>query len=168
MRAWLDRLERFGAQAENALLVTLLVGMLGLATAQIVGRNLLGESFILGDEALRLMVLWLTLAGAMAASRADRHVSVSLLDRFLHGRPLAAAKVSTQAFTAAVCGLLAWYSLAFVRSSLEFGDTLLGGLPAWALQAILPIGFGLMAWRHALHALRNASVLLPGERSSRA
>ena len=168
MKAWLDRLERFGAQAENALLVTLLLGMLGLAAAQIVGRNLLGQSFILGDEALRLMVLWLTLAGAIAASRADRHVSISLLDRFLQGRPLAAARVATQAFTAAVCGLLAWHSLAFVRSSLEFGDTLLGGLPAWALQAILPIGFGLMAWRHALLMLRSAGVLLRGEQASRA
>jgi TRAP-type C4-dicarboxylate transport system permease small subunit len=69
---WLGRLERFGKAAEDTLLVTMLAAMMLLATAQIIGRNLIGQSFILGDEALRLLVLWLTLAGAIAASRADR------------------------------------------------------------------------------------------------
>jgi len=54
------------------------------------------------NEALRLLVLWLTLAGAVAASRADRHVSISLLDRLLEGRALAAARVATHGFTAGV------------------------------------------------------------------
>ena len=81
-------------------------GMIGLASWQIIGRNLFSSTYILGDELLRLMVLWLTLAGAMAASRADRHISISLLDRFLEGRKLALARVTTHAFTAAICGML--------------------------------------------------------------
>jgi TRAP-type C4-dicarboxylate transport system permease small subunit len=163
MSAWLTRLERAGMHAENALLVTLLTAMMGLALTQIVGRNIFDRSFLVGDEALRLMVLWLTLAGAMAASRADRHVNISLLDRMLQGRPLAMARVITQGFTAGVCGLLAWHSLAFVRTSHEYGDTLMGGLPAWALQAILPIGFGLMTWRHLVLALRSAVTAVSGK-----
>lgn len=166
MKTWFEWLERAGTRAENLVLMVLLLAMMGLATAQIVGRNLLGQSFILGEEALRLLVLWLTLAGAIAASRADRHVSISLLDRFLTGRPLQAARAATQGFTAAVCGLLAWHGLAFVRTSQEYGDTLLGSVPAWALQAILPIGFGLMAWRHAVHMARCVTELLGRKRES--
>lgn len=147
------RLERAGTWAENALLSALLLAMIALACWQIFARNVLGTTLVLGDELLRLMVLWLTLAGALAASRADRHIAISLLDRMLGGRALDAARVLTQLFTAVVCGLLAWYSYAFVMTSREFEDTLLGGIPAWILQAPLPIGFALMAWRHALHAL---------------
>lgn len=156
MSTLLGKLERAGRLAENAVLCALLVAMIGLAAWQIFARNLFGATFVLGDELLRLMVLWLTLAGAVAASRADRHIAIALFDRFLHGRWLDAAHVLTHAFTAVVCGLLAWYSLAFVRMSHEFGDTLVGGLPAWILQAPLPLGFGLMAWRHLLHTVRHA------------
>jgi len=162
MSHWLSRLERAGRHAENALLVVLLSAMIVLALAQIIGRNLFDQTLMIGDEALRLMVLWLTLAGAMAASRADRHVNISLLDRLLTGRPLSAAQLLTHGFTAGVCGILAWVSLAFVQTSREFGDTVMGGLPAWALQVILPIGFGLMTWRHALHALRSAVAVITG------
>ena len=59
-------------------------------------------------------------------------------------------------------GLIAWHSINFVRLSLEFGDTLLGGVPAWALQLVLPIGFGLMAYRHSLHALKRLGEFISG------
>ncbi|KAA9130917.1 TRAP transporter small permease [Marinihelvus fidelis] len=150
------RLEKAGTWVENALLCALLLAMIGLACWQIFARNLFGSTLVLGDELLRLMVLWLTLAGALAASRADRHIAIALLDRVLDGRALDAAKAVTEAFTAIVCALLAWYSYAFVMMSREFEDVLLGGVPAWWLQAPLPIGFGLMAWRHALHAIARA------------
>jgi TRAP-type C4-dicarboxylate transport system permease small subunit len=151
-----DRLERFGAAAEDATLSLLLVAMIFIASAQIIGRNLFDATFVRGDELLRIIVLWLTLAGAVAASRADRHISIAVLDRFLSGRLLDAARAFIHLFTAGICGLLCWHSIAFVRLSHEFGDVLLENVPAWLLQLALPIGFGLMTWRHGLHALRNA------------
>lgn len=149
----LRRLEKAGARTEDTLLILLLLGMIGLAAWQILGRNLFNASFILGDELLRILVLWLTLAGAVAASRADRHISISLIDRFLPVRLVGVAHVITHGFTAIVCGLIAWHSFAFVRMSHEFGDTLLGDFPAWLVQIILPLGFGLMTWRHSVHGL---------------
>ncbi len=153
MKGLLGRLEKAGAWSEDALLVILLLGMIGLAAWQIIGRNLFNTSFILGDELLRILVLWLTLAGAVAASRADRHISISLIDRFLPPRLVTAARILTHVFTAAVCGLIAWHAVEFVRMSHEFGDILLGDVPAWIVQAVLPLGFGLIAWRHLVHAL---------------
>jgi hypothetical protein len=39
--------------------------------------------------------------------------------------------------------------------SYEFGDTLLRDTPAWMLQIILPVGFGLMAYRHLVYAVKR-------------
>jgi TRAP-type C4-dicarboxylate transport system permease small subunit len=39
-----------------------------------------------------------------------------------------------------------------VSDSREFGDLLLNDVPAWWLQSIMPIAFGLMAVRFVVHA----------------
>ncbi len=141
---------------EDAVLVLILGSMIFLAAGQIIGRNLFNVAFFEGDELLRLMVLWLTLAGAVAASRADKHISITVLDRFLSEWIMTGAHVATNLFTSTVCTLIAWHSIRFVRTSYQYGDTLLGDIPAWALQLVLPIGFGLMAYRHTVHAIKRA------------
>ena len=153
----LARLERIGKAGEDALLAILLTAMIGLAASQIVLRNVFDTGFFWTDELLRMLVLWLAMAGAVAASRSDRHIAISVLDRMIPQRFQPALRALTHAFTAAVCGLLAWHSLAFVRMSHEFGDVLMGSFPAWIAQAILPVGFGLMAWRFGLLTLANVA-----------
>jgi TRAP-type C4-dicarboxylate transport system permease small subunit len=153
--ALLERLERFGRVAEDALLVLVLSGMILLAASQILLRNFLDIGFIWGDEALRLMVLWLAVAGAVAASRNDKHINIDVLDRFLRGRAKSLKDVLVHGFTSAICGVVAWHSLQFVRTSHEYGDVLLGGVPAWLPQAILPLGFGLITYRYALFVVRD-------------
>ena len=150
-----DRLEKAGAHAEDALLLIILVSMIVLAGTQIVLRNFLDSSIYWGDEMLRLMVLWLTIAGGLAASRMDKHISIAVLDRFLPGKAQLIIKVIIDLFTASVCALFAWHSTRFVMGSYEFGDTLMGGAPAWILQIILPIGFALMTYRHLILAVKR-------------
>ena len=156
MKSLLGALERAGRWTEDLLLSAILLALVGIASGQIIGRNLFGTTLVTGDELLRILVLWLTLAGAVAASRADRHISIALIDRWLSGWQLRAVRCFNHAFTAAICALLCRYSLDFVLLSREFGDTLLGDTPAWWLQAPLPLGFGLMAWRHVVHGLAAA------------
>jgi TRAP-type C4-dicarboxylate transport system permease small subunit len=153
--AFLERLERFGRVAEDSLLVLILTSMILLAAGQIFLRNVLDIGFIWGDEALRLMVLWLAVAGAVAASRTDKHINIDVLDRFLHGRVKSLKDVLIHGFTASICGIVAWHSLQFVRTSHEYGDVLLGGIPAWLPQAILPLGFGLITYRYSLFVIRD-------------
>lgn len=153
MNRLLRRLETAGRWTEDLLLSAILVALIGLASWQIVARNLDGATLVTGDEMLRILVLWLTLAAAVAASRADRHIAISVLDRYLEGWPLRGVRCLNHLFTAGVCALLCRYSVDFVLLSREFEDTLLGGVPAWWLQAALPVGFGLMAYRHGLHAV---------------
>ena len=150
-----DKLEKAGTYAEDGLLLVILISMIFLAGAQIVLRNLFDTGFFWGDEMLRLMVLWLTVAGGLAASRMDRHISIAVVDRFLPPAAQLATKIIIDIFTASVCALFAWHSARFVMSSYEYGDTLMRNVPAWTLQIILPVGFGLMAYRHLILAIRR-------------
>lgn len=151
----LSKLEKAGALAEDTLLLVILISMILLAGAQIFLRNFFDYSLFWGDEMLRLMVLWLTVAGGLAASRMNKHISIAVLDRFLPDAMQAVIKVMVDLFTAAVCGLFSWHSARFVMSSYEYGDTLLRNTPAWMLQIILPVGFGLMAYRHLVFAIKH-------------
>jgi TRAP-type C4-dicarboxylate transport system permease small subunit len=162
-RSLFERLERLGRAAEDAVLVIILTGMILLAAGQIVLRNFLDIGFIWTDEALRMMVLWIAVAGAVAASRNDKHINIAVFDRFLSARVRSFKDILVHGFTAVVCGIVAWHSLQFVRSSHEFGDLLLGGIPAWLLQAVLPVGFGLIAYRYSLFVARDLRRLLRPE-----
>lgn len=150
-----SRLERAGKVGEDALLVLILGAMILLAAAQIVLRNFFNFGFIWADELLRMMVLWIAVAGAVAASRNDKHINIAILDRFLPEKIAAVTKIFVHVFTAGVCLVVTWHSLAFVRTSHEFGDVLLGSIPAWLLQSILPIGFALMTWRYSVFTVRD-------------
>ncbi len=156
----LSRLECAGRVAEDAVLVLLLGGMIALAAGQILLRNFLNIGFIWSDEALRLLVLWVAVAGAVAASRGDKHINIPIFDRFLPGRWGSLKDSVIHSFTAAICGVVAWHGALFVRSSHEFGDLLLGGVPAWMLQLVLPVGFGLIAYRYVLFTARDLAALL--------
>ena len=150
-----DKFEKLGSYAEDALLLIILISMILLAGSQIFLRNVFDYSLFWGDEMLRLMVLWITIAGGLAASRMDKHISIEVLDRFLPRSAQMATKIIIDLFTASICGLFAWHSARFVLSSYEFGDTLLHNTPAWMLQIILPIGFALMAYRHLILAVKR-------------
>lgn len=148
MRNLTGRLEKFGQLIEDTVLVILLTTMIVLASAQILLRNGFDTGFIWADELLRIMVLWLALAGAVAASRADRQINIDVLSRYLGARTRLLVAAVVDLFTACICGALAWFSARFVLDAREFEDTLLGGLPAWWFEIILPIGFALMCWRY--------------------
>ncbi len=155
----LERAERAGRSLETAFLVLLLVGMLLLGGSQIFLRNVLGGGLAWGDEALRIMVLWLALIGAVAASRDDRHVSIDLASRILSARWWLPVAALVHAVTAAVCLVLAWYALSFVVESREFEDVLLGDLPAWWFQSVLPIAFFLIGYRYVIWCFRKLHMI---------
>lgn len=140
--------ERLGRGVENVLLALVLFFMIGLAASQVFMRGVLGSGLSWADEALRLLVLWAAMLGAIAASRDNVHLRIDLLSRFLPAswRRLTAALVDL--FAAGVSAVLAWQSWRFVAESREFGDQVLGSLPAWAFQLILPTAFVLITYRY--------------------
>jgi TRAP-type C4-dicarboxylate transport system permease small subunit len=150
-----NSLEKAGTYAEDALLAIILISMILLAGTQIFLRNIFDYSLFWGDEMLRLLVLWLTIAGGLAASRMDKHISIEVLDRFLPAKVQLLVKIIIDLFTAGICGLFAFHSARFVMGSYEYGDMLMKNTPAWMLQIILPIGFALMTYRHLLLAIKR-------------
>jgi TRAP-type C4-dicarboxylate transport system permease small subunit len=153
--SWTARFSRAGRVLEDSLIVVLLSGLIVFASAQIVLRNVFSIGFTWSDGLIRLAVLWLALLGALAASRDDKHISMGALAQWLPGGYKIAAAVLANLFAALVTGALAYYAFAFVRESRTFGDTLLGNVPAWWFQSIMPIAFTLIALRYVGHALRR-------------
>lgn len=153
---WWSKADRATRAVETWLIVAVLGGLILLGAAQIVMRNFFSIGFAWGDGVARLAVLWLGLLGALAASRDRRHITMGALARWLPPRLRIAAGILADAFGAAVSAALAWVSWAFVGDSREFGDRLLGDVPAWWLQAIMPVAFALMAWQFAMAAIKRA------------
>lgn len=149
---WWARAAALVRRLETALLVVLLGGLIVFSSAQILLRNVFSIGITWGDGLIRLTVLWLALLGALAAASDGRHISVGALVRWLPAPLQRAAAVIADLFAALVAGAFAWFSYRFVRDSAEFGDTLLDGLPAWAFQIIMPIAFGLIAFRYLLRS----------------
>lgn len=156
------RLVAFLHHVEDAILVLLLGSMVVLAPLQILLRNFFDSALIWGDPMLRVLVLWLGLFGAMAASRGDRHITVDVLSRLLPGAAYRSLRVVTSAFTAAVCGIVAWHSWRFVELEREFGSTAFNDIPAWLFQTVIPFSFGVIGIRYALLMGSDANALLRG------
>ena len=135
----------------------LLLVMILLATAQILLRDLLETGLSWADPVLRLLVLWLALLGAMAATRDHNHIRIDLLSRFLPPRIKQVAQRVTDSFAAVICGLLAWHAGRFVLLEQADGTLLFSTLPAWMGELILPLGFGVIALRFLLAALTGAT-----------
>jgi TRAP-type C4-dicarboxylate transport system permease small subunit len=152
---FLAKLGRAGEAAENTLLALILLAMVGLSASQIVLRNFFDIGFYWSDELLRMMVLWIALAGAVAATRSDKHISINLLETIAGPRLRSVLRALVHLFSLAICGLLAGFSMDFVGTSREYGDVLLGGVPAWVLQLVLPAGFGLMTYRYSVLLLTD-------------
>lgn len=146
----LARLIRLVTWIENSLLITLLALMVSLAGIQILFRNLLDMSILGVDQLLRLLVLWIALLGAVAASREGKHIRMDVLSRWLPGRVRASTQVLTDLFTIGACLLLAWHAVRFVQSERAANEMVFGALPMWLAQLILPAAFALIALRYLL------------------
>ena len=129
--------------------------MILLASAQIFLRNLFDSSLSWGDPLLRILVLWIGLLGALAASRGNRQITVDVITRLLEGRAQSAVQALASVFTTAVCGLLAFHASRFVLMEREVGTPAVAGLPAWLFEVVMPFAFGMICIRYALAAIAH-------------
>lgn len=160
----LEKADKLGRALENAFLSALLLGMIALGSMQILLRWSGAGSLVWGDEAIRLMVLWIAMIAGIAAAREDRHISIDVLSRMLPARGKVVAAALVALFSMTVCLVLTWYSAEMVRFAIEDGDVLVDGLPAWWFEIILPAGFGLISWRYLILLIgRLRAVFSPGK-----
>jgi TRAP-type C4-dicarboxylate transport system permease small subunit len=150
------------AMVEDALLIVLLTGMICLAAAQILLRNVFGTGLLWADPGLRLMVLWVGMLGAMVATRQDKQITVDALSRFLPERWKAAVRVVTDLFTSGVAGFVAWHAGRLVLDDRAAGSMVFAAVPVWVCELVLPVAFGVIALRYAAYAVRNARIAAGG------
>lgn len=147
---------------EDGLLTLILGAILLLAPLQIFLRNFFDASISWGDPLLRVLVLWVGMLGALAATRGRRQISIDVLSHFAGRRVQSGAVVVTGLFTAAVCAAVAHHAARFVASEIEYGTTAFAGVPAWGCEIVIPAAFAVLALRHGLHALGEVRGLLAG------
>ena len=129
--------------------------MVLLAGAQILLRNLFDTGLDWADPLLRAMVLWTAMLGALAAVRDDKHIGLDILAHYVHGTARRVIHFVTLAFSAVVSALMAWYGYGLVM--LDYGGNgRIAGIPNWLIEAIIPVGFGLIALRLLVHAFLPA------------
>jgi TRAP-type C4-dicarboxylate transport system permease small subunit len=137
--------------------------MIFLAFGQIVLRNIFDTGFIWIDPLLRVMVLWIGLLGALVATRENKQISIDVLTRLLTPRQKAISQIITRLFAASVSGLIAWHALWFVIDEWSVGDTAFANIPAWLLEAVIPLGFGVIALRYLCEVVSGIYWLIRGE-----
>ncbi len=135
---------------EDGLLVLMVSLMVLLAVAQIVYRNLFDAGLSWADPTLRVLVLWVALSGAVVATRTDNHIRIDYFTRYFSPGFCALVQRLVYLFCVLVCGLIAWHAARFVMMEYEFETMAFAGVPAWLTALIIPLGFGLMAFRYLL------------------
>ena len=143
-------------------MVVLVTALVLLACGQILLRYIFSHSLLWADPAIRHLVLWTSMLGALLATRRDKHIKIDALTRFLPPRRAALLHVLTGLFAGSVCGLLAWISVSFIADERTYGGNAFLDIPTWQLQLIFPVSFGLMALHFLVRAGRRLRGLFAG------
>ncbi len=158
MTHWAKRLIAILHAIEDGMMVGVLTTMIFLAVGQTVLRNFFETSLSWGDPLLRVMVLWVALLGAMAATRANNHIKIDLVSRFLSVKLTRWSYRLTNTFAAAISALISWHAGRFVLFEKEDGFILFSNIPAWLCELIIPIAFAVMALRFTLQTIHPPAV----------
>lgn len=151
---------RLTRTVEDSFLAILLTAMICLAGAQIVLRNFFESGLSWANPLLRLLVLWVGLAGAMVATREDHHISIDVLIRSLPLRVKLTVRVFVDIFSATVTAVIAYHAARMVQMDMEAEVIAFAEVPAWVCELIIPLAFGVIALRYAIYALIHTGQLL--------
>ncbi len=139
---------RFLHRLEDGVSIVLLGAMVLLPLAEIVARQLgTGIPGALPFE--QHLTLWVAFLGAALAAREGRLLALATGNFLPEGRFRAVAAVFTGGIGAMVATLLGTASLDLVRIEREGGIEMAAGVPVWVGQAVMPVGFAVLALRLA-------------------
>lgn len=144
------RLIRLLHVLEDGILILLLTAMLLLGVTQILLRNVFDSGLLWAGPLLRVMLLWVGLLGAMIASRHDKHISIDILSRLIGERWRPWVRTATDLFASFVCATVAYYAGRFVQDEITYATPAFAGIPAWPLETVIPLAFGVIALRYLL------------------
>lgn len=161
MREYLHQVSAFMQKLEELLLVLLLLVTISIPIMQILLRNVWGTGLLWGDSVVRFGVLWITLTGAMLASRAGQHIGIEVIHRYLSPGWKRNVDRIIYLFTTVVCFLAAYYCYRFILMEYEDGNLAFAGIPLWVVELIMPIAFVVIGLRYGVQAI-SLHAMMPG------
>ena len=154
---------------EEAFLCLLLFAMIVLACVQIFLRTFYASGIFWIDPLLRYMVIWAGLFGAAVATKHSKHISIDVISHIVPDKYLPWLRFLLNFFSAAVCFILTYAAVKFVRDEALYGGRGLLNIPSWQLNIVYPVAFCIIAGRFLLLALQelNRAIMYktPGHRT---
>ncbi|MFA6434747.1 MAG: TRAP transporter small permease subunit [Elusimicrobiales bacterium] len=145
-------------KGEKALVVSFIALMIILSFLQLTLRLLFNSGIVWLDPALRHMVLWTGLTGAVLASRYSRHFAMDAMVKFLPERSRGPLGIASDLIVIAISVLLFGAAGKFIRDEFASGSIAfyIGdlGVPGGWAGMILPLVFLLIAFHTALNIFR--------------
>lgn len=140
----------FVNKLEDWFLILTLGVMVILAIAQIFFRNIFGEGVVWIDPLLRVLVLWVAIAGAVVATRNDNHIRIDFFTRYVSKRYIKHLQRLVYAFCIFICAFIAYHAVRFVQMDYEYETIAFANVPAWVTELVIPVGFFMIAVRYLL------------------
>ena len=142
-----SKLNTFLSGGENLVVSLALTAMVLIPLVDIVLRKAFQTGISGSTAIIQHLCLAVGMLGGAIAARENRLLALSTLVSVLKGRWKAVATILANSIASAVTGFLCVASVQFVIAEKGGGETLAYGIPAWIFQALLPVGFGLVALR---------------------
>lgn len=155
MIKFFHRVDEILGRAENTVVVILLSSMILIAFTQIILRNLFSTGISWGDALVRCLVLWTGFIGAAIATREGKHICIDAASVLLSSRGRGVIARIVNAVSFATCLFLAIAAVKFIDYEIQLKNVIFLGIPAWISEIILPVTFGIMAFRYLLHFING-------------
>jgi len=159
--------DRVARVIEVALALAFIFAVLLIFT-NVVGRYLLGLSFLGSDEVQIFIMVGMTFLGAAVVTRRNQHLRMDVLVRFLPAPIRLLLRVLEQLLLATLAGFVLTQSLLYSGQMLRIGRVSdMTGVPMWIPHATVALGFGLVLmvalWRLVRMALPQPQPALHGK-----
>jgi tripartite ATP-independent transporter DctM subunit len=138
--------------AEDWLLALALGAMVLLPLIEIALRALFRTGLAGSSTLVQHLTLFVSMAGGALATRDDRLIAFSTAQSLLPAAWAARARWFSYTIAGAVAAALALASVQFVAVERAAARPFLVGVPLWAIELLLPVGFAAIALRLVFHA----------------
>ena len=136
------------AVVENLAAAVVLSAMMIVPLADVAARSILHHGITGSGLIVQHLGLVLGMIGGAIAAREGRLLALSTLGAHARAESAAGvARILAASMSAVMSGFLAFAGYRFVETEYRFGKTLVYGIPVWLVEAALPIGFVVIAYR---------------------
>ncbi len=142
--------DRVFARIVTILLILCLFVMIALVFYQVIMRNFFNTGLVWGEIAARNLVIWIAFLGASLATRSRQHISVDFLTKLLPHKPKELVRFLFDGLACVVTFFLASAAYKFVLEEKTMGRELIGNVPTWIIESIIPFGFALISFQYAI------------------